>query len=69
MRMSADKKFGRTCHQTADDGRIVFPRITADMFNQYFCTIYRETVYLRIQLSDFLSVNISIYRPEWTEGG
>ena len=69
MRMSADKKLGRSRHQTTDDGRIVLSRITADMFYQYFRTIYRETVYLRIQLSDFLSVNISIYRPEWTEGG
>lgn len=46
MRVSADKKFRRTSHEAADDGRVVLARITADMLDQDLGSIYRETVYL-----------------------
>ena len=44
MRVSADKKFRRTSHEAADDGRVVLARITADMLDQDLGSIYRETV-------------------------
>ena len=67
MRMSADKKFWRTRHQTADYRRVILPRITADMLYQHLRAIHREAVHLRKQLPDFLPVYISIDRPERPE--
>ena len=67
MRVSADKKFRRTSHEAADDGRVVLARITADMLDQDLGSIYRETVYLRKHLPYFLPVYVSVNRPERTE--
>ena len=67
MGMSADEKLRRAHQDTAPYGGIIIAGITADMLYQYLGTIDRETVDLRIDLTDVLPVNVTIHGTERTE--
>ena len=67
MGVSADEKFRRTCHQAADNRRVVLARIPADMLDQHFRSVHREAVHLREHLPYFLPVYVAVNRPQGTE--
>lgn len=67
MGVSADEKFRRTCHQTADNRRVVLARIPADMLDQHFRSVHREAVHLREHLPYFLPVYVAVNCPQGPE--
>ena len=67
MGVPTDEKLRRTHQDTAPYGRIIITGITADMLYQYLGTIDRETVDLRIDLTDVLPVDVTIHGTERPE--
>ena len=60
VRMSANKKAGRTHEQVLADGRIVTSRVSADVLNQDISTFDGKTVRFSIGASDISTINVAI---------
>lgn len=53
--------------QTPGNGRVVFTRVTSNVFHQYLGSIHGETVDLRIDTPYLLPVDIAVNSTERTE--
>ena len=68
MGVSADEQLRGLCVEDLPDGRVVFTRVSSDVFHQYVGSFQLESVDFRKTQSQVLSVDIAVYRPEGTEG-